>query len=115
MNYVKAAEWYKRAAESGNSTAQLYLAGKYDKGEGVYRDKSKAIEWYKKAANKGQVIAQYNLGCIYRDGDGVTQNYAESIEWFNNLSNLCRMCPMNEWTLNSFPNLKFYSVGPLGA
>jgi TPR repeat protein len=44
-----AAEWYRKAAEAGNSTAMGNLVICYAEGRGVTKSKTKAAEWRKKA------------------------------------------------------------------
>ena len=51
-------QWFKRAAESGNSDAQYDLGNAYFKGIGVEQDKVLAVQWYKKAADNGNPKAQ---------------------------------------------------------
>jgi len=53
QDYVKAREWYLKAAEAGNAYAMKELAAIYINALGVARDYDKAIEWLQKAANAG--------------------------------------------------------------
>ncbi|MBR6066622.1 MAG: sel1 repeat family protein [Bacteroidales bacterium] len=53
QDYVKAGDWYKKAAEQGVASAQYYLGLMYDKGLGVKQDIKKAVKWYSKAAEQG--------------------------------------------------------------
>ncbi|KAF8920469.1 hypothetical protein BGZ58_004354, partial [Dissophora ornata] len=55
-------EWYLKAANQGNASAQYNLGFMYEHGKGVPQDYSKAMEWYLKAANQGHASAQPNLG-----------------------------------------------------
>ena len=63
---AKAAEWYTKAAEQGNSDAQHNLAVCYENGEGVEMDEEEAVEWYQKAAEQGHSDAQTNLDKLLR-------------------------------------------------
>jgi TPR repeat protein len=64
----KAVEWFRKAAEQGNSDAQLDLSACYFKGEGVHEDSAEAVTWLRKAAEQGHVEAQANLGRCYYHG-----------------------------------------------
>lgn len=81
QDYMKAAEWYQKAAEQGNPGSEYYLGLMYYNGEGVRQDYTKATEWYQKAANQGVAYAQYNLGVIYYNGEGVRQDDVQAKEW----------------------------------
>ena len=51
---VKAAQWYRKAAEQGNASAQYNLSVCYFNGKGVERDRAKSAEWYKKVNEQGK-------------------------------------------------------------
>jgi TPR repeat protein len=57
----KAVEWYTKAAEQGEVTAQSALSAFYWFGLGVAKDYQKAIYWEKKAARQGDSKAQESL------------------------------------------------------
>jgi TPR repeat protein len=48
---VKAAEWYRKAAEQGNTGAQGTLAMLYTMGQGVPQDDAEAYFWFDLAAS----------------------------------------------------------------
>lgn len=83
INYEKSAEWYAKAAEQGNTEAQVNLGFAYEQGQGVNQDYEKAVECYAKAAGQGQVEAQYNLGHLYQQGQGVKQDDERAVYWFS--------------------------------
>ena len=63
QDYVKAREWYEKAAAQGNADAQFNLGLMYANGYGVRQDYVKAREWFGKACDNGSQI-----GCDgYRD------------------------------------------------
>ena len=64
QDYIKAVEWYQRAAEQGYAAAQYHLGVMYDNGQGVKQDYIKAVEWYQKAAEQGHAEAQFNLDLL---------------------------------------------------
>ncbi len=66
----KKIEGYKRAAETGNASAQYNLGVCYFYGTGVTVDLREAVKWYTRAAEAGIVYAQFNLGLCYRKGTG---------------------------------------------
>ena len=61
QDYVRAREWYEKAAANGNATAMLNLGQLYEEGWGVAQDYGKAREWYEKAADKGEPRAKAQL------------------------------------------------------
>jgi membrane associated rhomboid family serine protease len=79
---VKAAEYYRRAAERGSSTAQYALATLYADGRGVARDPQQAIAWYRKAAEQSMPEAASSLAYIYENGSGVPADIEQAIEWY---------------------------------
>jgi tetratricopeptide (TPR) repeat protein len=79
---VKAAEFYRRAAERGSSTAQYALATLYADGRGVARDPQQAIAWYRKAAEQSVPEAASSLAYIYENGSGVPADIEQAIEWY---------------------------------
>jgi TPR repeat protein len=56
-DYSKAIAWFRRASESGDQYAQVYLGAIYYRGLGVKRDYIEAAKWYHKAAVQGNKTA----------------------------------------------------------
>src|SRR6516165_9572572 len=52
QDYVRAREWYEKAAAKDNASAMFNLALLYENGQSVTQDYAKAREWYEKAATK---------------------------------------------------------------
>ena len=50
QDYIKAREWFEKAAAQGLAAAQYNLGLMYHAGRGVARDYAKAREWFEKAA-----------------------------------------------------------------
>lgn len=69
------------AAEQGNSTAQVNLGEKYDKGLGVLQSYSEAAKWYRLAAKQADPKGQNNLGTMYEQGQGVSQDHVRAYMW----------------------------------
>ena len=57
-DYVKAREWYEKAADKGDAGAMINLGSLYQNGQGVA------------------------LGSLYQSGQGVAQDYVKAREWF---------------------------------
>ena len=77
-----AAEWYCKAAEQGNASAQYGIGFLYRRGLGVTKDYEKAVNWFKASALLGETNAQYELGFCYAHGYGTRKNYTEAIKWY---------------------------------
>src|SRR5262249_38555217 len=58
QDYVKAREWYEKAADKGLSSAMVGVGGLYENGYGVAQDFTKAREWYEKAEATEKVDAR---------------------------------------------------------
>ena len=79
----KAVDWYRKAAEQGDTRAQTNLGFMYTKGQGVAQDYKAAVNWYRKAAKQGYALAQFNLGTMYAKGQGVVQDFVQSYMWLD--------------------------------
>jgi TPR repeat protein len=71
-----------KKAESGDPKAQLQLAGCYNEGRGIKKDKTQALGWIEKAANQNYPKAQAALGQCYLDGEIVQKNEKEAFRWY---------------------------------
>lgn len=74
QDYLKAAKWYRKAADQGYSQAQYNLGLLYEDGNGMGQDYYEASQWYKRASKNGFSEAQNNLGVLYIMGKGVIKN-----------------------------------------
>ncbi|ORY29173.1 hypothetical protein BCR39DRAFT_533153 [Naematelia encephala] len=76
--------WYTRAAERGDSEAELALSGWYLTGsEGVLKQSdTEAYLWGRKAANKGLAKAEYAVGYYTEIGIGVKQDMDLAKRWY---------------------------------
>ncbi len=61
-DYVPAIHWLKKSAEQGYTPAIYGLAGMYNLGKGVPKNKRKAFELLEKATRKGHLKAQAEYG-----------------------------------------------------
>ena len=85
QDYVKAAEYYRRAAEQGHEEARVNLGFLYYNGRGVSQGYGEAAKWFRMAAEQGKqgnAKAQFTLGHMYDYGYGVLPNNSEAISWY---------------------------------
>ncbi len=83
QDYVKALEWYTKAAEAGDSYAMFNTGYLYDMGYGTEKDHEKAFEWYSRSADAGNPTGMFMVGQGYYSGyGGVEQSYSKAFEWF---------------------------------
>jgi serine/threonine protein kinase/TPR repeat protein len=78
----KAAEWYQKAAEKGDHTAQLNLGTMFKFGEGVPQSYEQAFKWYKQAAEQDDPEAQNIVGFWYLHGQGTERDDTAAVLWF---------------------------------
>jgi TPR repeat protein len=81
-DFIKAVEWYEKAAQQGHDKAQYMLAGMYVRGGHVPEDKKRAAELYEKAAEHGHPEAQYSIASMHYSGSGVPKDYKKAAPWF---------------------------------
>ena len=108
-DYVKAMEWYIKAAAQNNVLAQNKIGNFYNLGLGVQRNDAKAMEWYMKAATQPAYSivpdAQVAIGDLYRNGLGVAKNKEKAKEWYLKAANLG-----NETARKNLKNLNHSSL-----
>ena len=81
-DFVKAAEFYKRAALKGDAKAMFYLGLFHKNGTGVKVDTQLTINYWTRSAGKGaNGLAQYHLGLAYLHGDILPTNLNEARRW----------------------------------
>ena len=73
----KTVEWYKKAANLGDTEAMESLGSLYDSID----NKSESIKWYKKAAELGNTEAMKHLANKYIE-PSIFQNPKEAIKWY---------------------------------
>jgi TPR repeat protein len=81
-DYAQAAEFYRKAAESGNPLAQNNLAALLKRGQGFPKDEVEAVQWFRKAAEQGLAVAQSNLASMYASGQGVAKDDKQAVNWY---------------------------------
>jgi hypothetical protein len=70
QDYLRAAEWYRKAAEQGLREAQYALGFMYEEGQGLAKDRGQAVRWLELAAAQGEVRAQTLLNRMTTAGAG---------------------------------------------
>lgn len=80
---AKAAFWYRKAAEQGNSRAEVLLSLLYAGGKGVRQDNAEAVRWMRLGAEHGNADGQMMLGRMYDKGyNGVSRDDVKAAEWY---------------------------------
>jgi len=77
-----ALDFFERAAEQNDTTAQLFLAQLYTYGAGVPQDDDKAMHLYQQAAEAGDSDAMFLLGQAYHDGNITLENSEKALFWY---------------------------------
>ena len=82
VDYVKAKEWWEKAAEQNNLIAMENLGDMYQRGEeGVPQDRRRAFAWFERAAEAGLPTAMERVGLAYLSGTGTTVDAEKAKEW----------------------------------
>ena len=86
-NKEKAIEWYRRAAEQGDSEHQmaLGLALCWD-GEALSSNFTEGFNWILKAAERGHLGAQYFVAAQYATGENIQRDPYKAVEWYQRLA-----------------------------
>jgi TPR repeat protein len=89
-DYTKAFEYYRQAADLGNSQALVAMGNLYSSGKGLpAQDYAKAFDCYKQAADLGNSKALIKIGNCYRTGKGVpSQDHAKAFEYYKQAADL---------------------------
>lgn len=82
QDFTKAADWYRKLAQSGDAGAQTSLGLMYARGYGVTKNLAEAHRWWNFSAAQNDPGAQFNLGLTYVQGEGVAADPARAARWF---------------------------------
>ena len=82
QDYATAAQWYRKAADQDNASAQLQFGSLYENGRGVEKNLDQAIALYRKSADQGYALGQAYLADMYFGGTGIQQGYTAAAEWY---------------------------------
>ena len=77
-------DWYRLAAEQGNSYAQSKVADAEIKAENY----PEAIKWYRKSAEQGLPNAILKLALCYDQGQYIEEDKAVAAKWFRKLAEM---------------------------
>lgn len=78
----KAFALFMRAANQGNSNAQVYVGTMHAEGRGVPQNHKLGFQWNLRAAEAGNLWAQDNVGWKYRWGLGTPRDDRKARIWF---------------------------------
>jgi TPR repeat protein len=87
INYIKALEHFKKAAENNIGAAYTNIAKIYYSGLGVKRNFKEVKYWCLKGSATGVKECSHIVGTIYLMGQGVEQNYKAAAKWFKLANN----------------------------
>ena len=77
-----AANWYVKAADTGDSTAAYVLGKMLMTGDGIAIDASQGLHFIRQAAENGNRDAQNFLGVCLLNGQGVEKDQTQAFAWF---------------------------------
>ena len=87
-DYSLAVEYYRKAADKGNTDSMVDLGSIYSDGKnGVEKDVQKAIYWYTEAANLGAAPAMDALAWMYGYGSDVEKDDGKAHYWLEKAAN----------------------------
>ncbi|PAY16828.1 hypothetical protein CKO51_24645 [Rhodopirellula sp. SM50] len=79
-NYPAAFQYYRSAAEAGDSAACYAVGRFYYNGYATKKDVEEAAEWYEKAAKLGYTMAENDFALLLLFGSGVSKDEARAVE-----------------------------------
>ncbi len=81
-DYAKAAEWYRRAADQGDTHGLTALGRLYEGGYGFAKDEAQAAKLYREAGEKGDSAGMTGIARALLFGRGIAKDEAEAVVWF---------------------------------
>ncbi|NNE84426.1 MAG: M48 family metalloprotease [Alphaproteobacteria bacterium] len=87
-DYVKAVEWYRKAAAQGHRSAIYNLGMMYFNGHGVTQNNGEAVIYFRQAAELKHAKAHFNLGFMMENGRGTAKDPARGLTNYIIASNL---------------------------
>jgi len=93
-DYQQAKNWYQKAVDQGDATAEYLMGMLYENGEinvndsgvtlksykGIYSGES--MKWFLKAAAHGDADGDIAVGVHYEMGEGVKVNLPKAVKWY---------------------------------
>ena len=79
---TEAVIWLTKAAEAGDSRAQVRVAYMFANGVQREKDDKEALKWLLKSAEQGNLIAQVSTGAFYYTGRGGVEDHHKAAYWY---------------------------------
>ena len=98
LDYAKALELYRQAAERGDAEAQFIVGGMFYLGKGTDPDKKNGFKWLLSAAEQGKVSSESLaiIGGMFLRGTNVPQNYLEAKKWLTVAAEQSNLAAQND-------------------
>jgi len=98
VNYARALELYRLAAERGDAESQFVTGGMLYQGQGTDPDKRGGFKWLLKAAEQGKISPESLtiIGAMYLRGSAVPQNYLEAKKWLSEAAQQGNLAAQND-------------------
>ena len=98
VNYARALELYRQAAERGDAESQFVTGGMLYQGQGTDPDKRGGFKWLLKAAEQGKISPESLtiIGAMYLRGSAVPQNYLEAKKWLSEAAQQGNLAAQND-------------------
>ena len=87
-NKEEAIKWIIKAAETGDTKAQIAAGQAYLNGQGIAPDEAKARYWFEQAAAHDSPEAIVSLAYIYANGVGVDVDYKKAFGYYSHAAEL---------------------------
>lgn len=101
-NFVKAFEWYNKAANAGMPAGYYNTGVCWEIGMGTTGDIAKAFSFFEKAAEHGLPQGFYKLASLYFTGTGTSKNEAWGVELLNRAASAGHMAAANDLGVIAF-------------
>ncbi|MFY9824005.1 MAG: tetratricopeptide repeat protein, partial [Thermoanaerobaculia bacterium] len=80
---AKAADWWRRGAEGGNSYCMMWYSQMLFSGEGGKKDATAALAWLERSGERGNAWAIRDLGHFYDEGArGLPRDEKKAAYWW---------------------------------
>ena len=98
VDYTKALELYRQAAERGDAEAQFIVGGMLYLGKGTDPDTKIGFKWLLSAAEQGKVSPESLaiIGGMFLRGSNVPQNYLEAKKWLTEAAEQGNLAAQND-------------------
>ncbi|MEP7354636.1 MAG: tetratricopeptide repeat protein [Acidobacteriota bacterium] len=83
-NPKAAIRWFRRSAQAGDASGQIWLANYLSEGRATERDDDEAILWLKRAVRQNYWSAANNIACVYKS----KQNHRRAFFWYQRAASM---------------------------